>query len=356
MSTPTHPRWVEIDLLKGCAILWVLLIHSRALGDSLGFLYVVNRAVPLFVILFGLNSTLWWRSRQFPQALSPWYSTRAKRILVPFWATLPVWWTLALSLRPFGVEFHWWLPFVQIAGYAASIGTGWFVTLILLLAVLFPWIEAAVRRVGLWPVLVVAVAGELVVENFHVELIERIGLMNFMAFPPRILGHVVFGMLLATWIDRIGPLAGFAGAALWALCVVVKQSQLWPELSLYAAVAIDFPLAVALLAVLRSLAAVPVVAPLLRWLGMSSWGVYLGQMLVHNAVIFRCGFTSDLVPNLAGCQFPFAGNPVYGSLDRWFYTLLLLVGAIGFVWLGGQLLRIYGSLRRAGLRLPDLAR
>ena len=58
VSAPTRPRWAEIDLLKGLAILWVLLIHSRALGDGPGFLYVVNRAVPLFVILFGLNSTL----------------------------------------------------------------------------------------------------------------------------------------------------------------------------------------------------------------------------------------------------------------------------------------------------------
>lgn len=350
----TH--WAEIDLLKGLAILWVLLIHSRALGDSFVFLNIVNRAVPLFVIVFGLNSTLWWRSREFPQALSLWYTTRAKRILVPFWATLPVWWALALYLRPYGVELHGWLPFAQVAGYTASIGTGWFVTLILLLAVLFPWIEAAVRRVRLWPVLVVAMAGELVVENFHSELIERVGFANFLSFPPRLLGHVVFGVLLATRIDRMGLRAGFVGAVLWALCVVVERSQLGPELGAFAAVAIDFPLAVALLAVLRPLAAMPVLAPLLAWLGISSWGVYLGQMLVHNAVIFRCGFTSDLVANLAGCHFPFAGNPAFGSLDRWLYTLVLLFGALGFIWLGEQALRIYGALRRSGVPLPDLAR
>lgn len=351
MSARTRPRWAEIDLLKGLAILWVLLIHSRALGDSAGFLYVVNRAVPLFVILFGLNSTLWWRSRPFPQALSHWYSTRAKRILVPYWATLPVWWALALHIRPYGIELHWWLPFVQVAGYTAAIGTGWFVTLVLLLAALFPWIEAAVRRVGPWPVLAVAMAGELVVESVRGEMLERIGLMNLMAFPPRVLGHVVFGMLLARWIGRIGPAAGFAGAALWALCAVVQRSQFSPALSAIAAVMIDFPLVVALLAVLRPLAAVPVLAPALTWLGISSWGVYLGQMLVHNAVIFRCGFTSDLVPNLTGCNFPFPG-----SLDRWVYTLVLLIGAIGFIGLGEQALRIYGALRRSGVPLPDLAR
>jgi hypothetical protein len=65
---------------------------------------------------------------------------------------------------------------------------------------------------------------------------------------------------------------------------------------------------------------------------------------------------TDLTPNLARCHFPFAGNPALGSLDRWLYTLVLLVGAIGFVWLGAQLLRIYGALRRAGVPLPDLAR
>jgi peptidoglycan/LPS O-acetylase OafA/YrhL len=354
MTAPSRPRWIEIDLLKGCAILWVLLIHSKALGDSVGFLDVVNRAVPLFVIVFGLNSTLWWRRRSLRGDLATWYQTRIKRILVPFWASLPVWWALALWYRPFGVEFHWWLPLVQIGGYALHVGTGWFVTMILLLVLLFPGIEATARRVGIWPVLVVAVASELVVAHFRLDLFLRLGFMNLYIFPPRVLGHVVFGMLLATRIDRLGPLVGTAGATLWILCVVVQQSLLWPELSAYADAVIAYPLAVALLAALRPFAAVPVVAPALAWLGVSSWGLYLGQMLVHNAVAYRCGLLQDLAPNLGACHFPFADGASAGHLDRWLYTLVLLVGAIGFVWLGEQLLRVYGAFRRAGVPLPSL--
>jgi len=356
MSAPARPHWIEIDLLKGCAILWVLLIHSKALGDSLGFLYVIGRAVPLFIIVFGLNSTLWWRRRSLPEDLAIWYETRIKRILVPFWASLPVWWALALWYRAFGVEFHWWLPLVQIAGYALHIGTGWFVTMIVLLVLLFPGIEATARRVGIWPVLLVAVAGELVVAHFRLDLFGRLGFMNYLTFPPRVLGHVVFGMLLATRIDRLGLVAGTVGAALWSLCVIVQQSLLWPELNAYADAVIDFPLAVALLAALRPLAAVPVVAPALAWLGVSSWGLYLGQMLVHNAVVYRCGILPDMAPDLAACNFPFVNVASVEHLDRWLYTLVLLVGGIGFIWLGGQLLRLYGALRRAGLPLPNLAR
>jgi peptidoglycan/LPS O-acetylase OafA/YrhL len=354
-DTP-RPRRVEIDLLKGCAILWVLLIHSKALGDSIGFLYLVNRAVPLFVILFGLNATLWWRGRALPDQLAVWFATRIKRILVPFWASLPLWWALVFWYRPVDVAVHWWVPLVQIFGYAVYIGTGWFVTLILLMVVLFPLLEAAVRRIGIWPVLLVAVAGELFVAHEGAALIGRFGWLNFLVFPPRLLGHVVFGMLLATRIERIGPIAGAACAVLWALCVVACRSSRWPELAAYGGVVIDFPLAVALLAGLRPLAALPVVAPALAWLGVSSWGLYLGQMLVHNLVIYRCGFRPDLAPNLARCRFPFAGQGGALHPDRWLYTLVLLVGAIGFVWLGGRVLRSYGALRRAGISLPDLGR
>ena len=55
---PPAPRLPAIDLVKGCAILWVLFIHSQALGDGPLFRYVVNQAVPIFVVLFGLNSEL----------------------------------------------------------------------------------------------------------------------------------------------------------------------------------------------------------------------------------------------------------------------------------------------------------
>ena len=56
-----------IDMAKGVAILWVLLIHSDALHQNLLYRHVVNQAVPVFVVLFGLNSALWWRRRRMPK-------------------------------------------------------------------------------------------------------------------------------------------------------------------------------------------------------------------------------------------------------------------------------------------------
>lgn len=351
MTAPVRPRFAEIDLLKGCAILWVLLIHSKALGDGPLFRYVVNHAVPLFVIVFGLNARLWWRDRPLPGALATWYSTRVERILLPFWAALLVWWLLVLWFRPFGIELHWWLPLAHLGGYTISIGTGWFVTLILILALLYPAVEAAVRLLGVWPVLALALVGELHVAYAVTQLApagEAHGIpsLGFLVHPPRVLAHVVFGVVLADRMERLGLAAGALAAALFALCVAVELR--WPVLEPYAQVLIDAPLAVTLLAGLRPLARVPIAGPALAWLGVSSWGIYLGQLLVHNAVVFGCGFVADLAPNLAACHFPFSRSPATTSLARWLYTGVLLVGAIGFVALGRVLLRAYRSARARG--------
>ena len=319
-----------IDLLKGFAILCVLLIHSKALGDSVGFLYVVNHAVAIFVVLFGLNSTLWWRDRLLPQHLTTWCGTRIKRIMAPYWALLPLWWMLALWYRPIGVSLSWWLPLVQLGGYTLYIGTGWFVTMILLLVALFPLLELGVRRMGVWRLLVAAVVGELVVAHWRLELLGRFGQMNYLVFPPRILGHVAFGMLLATRLDKLGTVEYLAGVALWTLCVAVQSSPLSPQLGPYIDTLIDLPLVVALLVAFRAMPTIPLVTPALLWLGVNSWGVYLGQMLIHNAVVYQCGFLPDLAPNLAACNFPLGDD---ASLGRWIYTLVLLFGAIGIIWL-----------------------
>lgn len=349
-------RFAEIDLLKGCAILWVLLIHSKALdAQSPAFLYLVNRAVPLFIVLFGLNSSLWWRRRRLPGDLAQWYRSRLRRIAVPYWAALPLWWALVLWYEPFWVVPAPWLPLAHLAGWTLYIGTGWFVTLILLLVALYPALEAAARRVGLWPVLGLAALGELAVVRFHEALVDRIGLLGYIAFPPRLLAHAAFGMLLATRIARLGPAAGLAAAAAWALCVLVQQPGLWPATAPYVETVIDFPLAVALLVALRPLASVPLLGRALIWLGLGSWGVYLGQMLVHDSVIFRCGFDADLAPNLAACRFPLATTPGLEGEARWLYTGVLLAGALALVAAGNLLRASYEALRRAGAPLPDVA-
>ena len=76
----------------------------------------------------------------------------------------------------------------------------------------------------------------------------------------------------------------------------------------------------------------PVARPL-AWLGIHSWGLYVGQMLVHNLVLFALG----------------SWNAFRGGAAAWIYAGLLLGGAIALV-VAGERLRI------ASLRLVAPAR
>jgi len=309
-----------IDMVKGCAILCVLLIHSRALGDSRLFLHVVNHAVPVFIVLFGTNSFLWW-SRPGRRA-TEWYASRARRILVPMWAALPVWWLLAFVFRPPDVTLTPSLAALHLVGYLIAVGTGWFITLVIQLALVFPVLHAAVRRVGTASMVVAGLACGLVIVALERRLIEAWGFFNYYVFSPRFFGHVIFGMLLAKLLPRLGLRAAAASAALWLGCVVVAEGALGPRLVPFARFVTSLPLTVLALALFARLPRLAGVSGALVWLGRSSYGIYLGQLLTHNAFVFGVGW-----PDL------------YQRLNLWLYTLVLLVGGLVFVWLGEAALR-----------------
>jgi peptidoglycan/LPS O-acetylase OafA/YrhL len=322
-------RDLSIDMAKGCAILWVLLIHSEALRGNLLFREVVNQAVPVFVVLFGLNSSLWWRRRDLGADLGAWYRRAVTRLMVPVWAALVVWWALVLYYHPFGVKLSWRLPVVQVLGYLLYVGTGWFVTMILQLVALFPAFEWARRRVGMGVVLPLALAITAVSTWYGLALLGFFsawpgGPFNLYVFSPRFFGHVAFGMLLAEHRTQLTPVIGVLAAAVLAGCAAVDVAGLgypWPqECSWIGALA----LTVVLLASLRYATAVPLLAPALVWLGQSSYGVYLGQLLTHNFFVYRYG-----IPG------------VLDGMNRWLYTAILLAGGLFFVWLGERLLRIF---------------
>jgi peptidoglycan/LPS O-acetylase OafA/YrhL len=330
-----------IDMAKGCAILWVLLIHSEALRGNLLFRQVVNQAVPVFVVLFGLNSSLWWRDRDLGRDWRPWYRRAVGRIMLPVWAILPVWWACALYYHPFGVWLSWWLPIVQVLGYLLYVGTGWFVTMIVQLVVLFPAFEWARRRVGLAVLLPLGLAVTVAVVWFGLEILGTLGPFNFLVFSPRYFGHVAFGMLLARQRERLGTGALALATAMFAACVASDLAAVgnpWVhEASWIGALA----LTVMLLVTLRWFAAVPLAAPGLAWLGRSSYGIYLGQLLTHNFFVYR--YT---IPG------------VLDGINRWLYTGILLGGGLFFVWVGEQLLRAAALLgatlspRRKALDTP----
>jgi peptidoglycan/LPS O-acetylase OafA/YrhL len=85
---------------------------------------------------------------------------------------------------------------------------------------------------------------------------------------------------------------------------------------------------VVLLVVLRPVAHVAVVAPALEWLGQSSYGIYIGQLIVHNLFVYAVGL-AQFDERIAG----------------WSYAGVLLAGGIGFTWLGGTVRRVAAVLR-----------
>jgi len=50
------------------------------------------------------------------------------------------------------------------------------------------------------------------------------------------------------------------------------------------------------------------------------------------------------------------GIALYGQLNLWLYTLVLMIGALFFVALGEAALRLVEALRKGGLPLSSLAR
>jgi hypothetical protein len=62
------------------------------------------------------------------------------------------------------------------------------------------------------------------------------------------------------------------------------------------------------------------------WLGQSSWGIYLGQLLGHNLAMYGLGLRAV-------------------RATPWLYTGYLLASGVVAVWVGEALLRLAASLR-----------
>jgi peptidoglycan/LPS O-acetylase OafA/YrhL len=348
---PPRPRIPEIDWVKGLAILFVLLIHSEPIVDTAFHRYVANRAVPIFVVLFGVSSELWWSRRA---GLSPlritieWYRSRFERLMIPLWGALAVWWALAVLLRADkpapGVAAAMFL------GYLPTIWTGWFVTLIVELVILFPLLRWVLNRLGDVACLVLAVVVMFVSYDRTYAVIAMVrgvlfgtaprgGLISFFPFwifPPAWFAHVIAGMILArrrpypTRLDALLSIASLAvGAVVSAHAVQnrLRPSGLTPLL--------DLPLTVLLLHAAGAFRLVPPLARALAWCGKASWGLYLGQLLVCNGL------------GMLGVE-PWRVPPA----ERWAYFGYLFAGAVFFVVAGGLVRKaLYAVAAAVGRRL-----
>lgn len=312
-------------------MLCVLLIHADPLQGNLLHLEVVNRAVPVLLVLFGLSSQLSWSrdaASPFWQTARSYWESRLVRLVPPVWAAVAVWWLLVATLQIAPTPSWKWLP-AHALGYVPQLGTGWFITLILPLVLLFPFLYLALRLLG--PVLTcvsaLAISAYLhlhagaVVEWVSALLRDSAQMQGFFRFyyfwifPPARVFPLVAGMILAQRGLRIPPLVTFACAGLLLVGGFIRYNVL-PENGLepFALQAItDVPLTIVALELMR-LAFSERSARALIWLGRSSWGIYLGQMLAH------CALYEPWLRTLGD-----------STAMRWLYFVYLLCGALAWV-------------------------
>jgi peptidoglycan/LPS O-acetylase OafA/YrhL len=351
MTGPLPEHAPEIDRVKGLAILFVIGIHAKIGEGSILHEQLINRAVPIFLFVFGLMSELSLRrARAKQRPLGEWYRGRFERLFVPVWGMAILFWLAVLYTKAPPVPLGGWHALLTFLGYAPWIGPSWFVTLVLQLVLLFPALSWVMDRLGPWVVLVLAavIAGvstyySLHVADFGLKYLGRSvpppGWFYIWIFVPRSLWIVVAGMVVArVWGTKPGPrvtfvaviVSIFAETAVWLvnpdefIAGTLRRlvvMQLW-----------DVPVALAVLGVCANVPLPALLARPLEWCGRWSWGIYLGHIVVFEA--------AHMVR-----KFPEAG----GGSERVLYgAFLLLAGAV--LALSGDALRRRGRALLVGVR------
>jgi peptidoglycan/LPS O-acetylase OafA/YrhL len=339
----------EIDWLKGFAILSVVCIHAKVYETTRFYEFVVNRAVPIFLVLFGITSELWW-ARAVPagdglrSALGRWYRGRLARLLPPVWAMATAW-CAAVVVFDRTKAFHLGVPeaLATYVGFAPWMGTSWFIALILQLVLLFPALEWLVRRTGkvlgplvllplsawlckwcVWHVWdIVAVGKELLGGS-----LPEPGWYYAWIFVPRVLWHVLSGVYVARLLGgrprpRFTALAVALSLVGAYACVAVRDAPddlfVGPYRQQTIFYLFDVPAAIALLGLFRYLRPQSAVAAFLAWCGAASWGIYLGHMLVHE-VLHMANIVPETGPDVirvAYAVFLFGCGAVLAASGEW---------------------------------------
>jgi len=311
-------RIAAIDMTKGVAIAWVMLIHARVLQGSAWMEHLVDDAVPVFVVIFGLNAEQWWARASGASAVA-WWERSLRRLLVPLWAMLPLWWAGDLLVRRV-VEPSWPLVAGNLAGWLPNVGTGWFVTLAVQLVVAWPLAHAVVRRLDDRRLLLLATAWVAASVDLLPELLATMGRTGYvLSAPVRFGGHALAGAWLARRLgEALEPGFALASFASWCMAVLIQELPVPAAAAGCAGRAAEVLLAAWLLGSTNALSGVDAIRRPLSWLGVRSWGLYLGQMLVHSWVFFALGSYAA-----------FRGGPA-----AWLYAAILLAGAIVLVVVG----------------------
>lgn len=147
-------RDVSLDVLRGWLTLCVCAIHAKLGMGSFIYKYIVNRAVPMFVFLIGVNGVR--DSERSSRDFLTHSVQRIRRLLFPYWFSTALF-HITGAYRKMAYlaaleEGPWWavLPrrnvwahrVYKVFGYAPLFGASWFVTLAVLLTP-FPSILAS---------------------------------------------------------------------------------------------------------------------------------------------------------------------------------------------------------------------
>lgn len=335
-KTPVAADRVEaIDLAKGFAILSVICIHANVFAGTAFHEHVIDRAVPIFLFLFGITSELSWRKAAVSDDrfhILRWYESRFRHLLPAMWAAMFGWWLVALSMEAVKTTHPVSVFLDSFVGFAPRYGTSWFVAIIIQIVLLFPVLRWLLERLG--PVLSCALAGLCsALSIWFVFQISDAGHRLFGSeglqtpfyyqwiFAPRVFWQVVTGMafarsalhpsrntiLICALLVALGPLA----------CDYAKSSgsgDTAPFRETTVMYFLDVPLAIAVLGAFDQFRLPTPIHRFLAWCGASSWGLYLGHTLVFES-------------------FHLVGHaPEEGSVaTRGMYAVLLFMSGMAFV-------------------------
>jgi peptidoglycan/LPS O-acetylase OafA/YrhL len=351
MTVPSSPRTYvpAIDWLKGFAIVCVVCIHAKTYDTTFVHLYIVNRAVPMFLVLLGATSETFWERHAadtVKDRLGTWYRGRFLRLVPPLWALSFAWSSAAVLLdRTTALGVGWPEMALTFLGYAPWIGTAWFITLVLQIVAFFPALRWSFVRLG--PVITLLGSAWLCVycewhlwdiaafgRTYLSENVPGPGWFYCWIFLPRVFWNIGAGVYLARfWGSRPNGLATLAAFSVWAIGSLIGmdlppspgEAFVGPLRQQALAYLLDVPLTLALLGLFCRFERFEKTFPLraLALLGRASWGIYLGHLFVHE-LLHLSGIAIETGP------------------DAWRvgYAAFLLATGLGLALLGDLLRRL----------------
>ncbi len=283
-----------------------MFIHAVLAEGTLFYRRVIDRAVLIFMVLFGMSSELWWQrevARDPEHATRNWFRGRLSRLLPGYWAMMAIWWLVVVLWHPpeGSIKLSVPLALASIIGYTPSIGTSWFVTLILQYILLFPLLRKSLS--GRWYLLVLPLSALAtwwtgwkmfdIVDVGKAILGDNIqwpGWYYHWIFGPRAVFNVVVGILFVRFFKgRMTPQLTMIAIVLTIIGEYAANvargdlsDDIGPIRELSVIQLVDVPLALALLGIIKVLPIPEFLRRFLGWCGIWSWGIYLGHLLVQE--------------------------------------------------------------------------